>query len=199
MSDASARFPLAALAGASGFQLNSRFAPSPGARRTFPHEPSAQPEDPKSAAYAEGYAAGLADAQAAAEERANDDAQAREALGLSFARLDKQLEEEFRLKLRDTVAALCEAAIAPLALDQDALMQRIERATSMLRRADDERVVRLHPDDIALVSPRLTSDWQVVPDPALERGALRMESGNGGVEDGPDSWRRAIAEALHQC
>ena len=69
----------------------------------------------------------------------------------------------------------------------------------MLARADDERLIRLHPDDIALLSPRFAADWQVAPDPALERGALRVETPNGGVEDGPDLWRRAIAEALHQC
>ena len=35
-----------------------------------------------------------------------------------------------------------------------------------------------------------------MPDPALERGALGSRAPNGGVEDGPAQWRRAIAEAL---
>ena len=104
-----------------------------------------------------------------------------------------------RHPLRDTVAALCEAAIAPLALDEDALARRIVTAVSMLARADDERVIRLHPDDLDLVSQRLSAEWQVEPDPTLERGAVRVETATGGVEDGPGQWRRAIAEALHQC
>jgi flagellar assembly protein FliH len=33
----------------------------------------------------------------------------------------------------------------------------------------------------------------------LERGALRVEAANGGVEDGPAQWRQAIAEALALC
>ena len=70
---------------------------------------------------------------------------------------------------------------------------------TMLARADDDRVIRLHPDDMALVAPRLAPDWGVEPDPALERGSLRVETASGGVEDGPATWRRAIAEALHQC
>lgn len=162
-------------------------------------EPEANSEDIRSAAFAEGYAAGLAEAQEMFAEQAKADAAAREALDLSFSRLDKQMEEEFRLKLRSTVAALCEAVIAPLALDEDRLVKRIEKAVAMFRRAEDERVIRLHPDDLALVSPRLAEDWQVIPDPALERGGLRVECGNGGVEDGPDVWRRAIAEAVHSC
>jgi flagellar assembly protein FliH len=69
----------------------------------------------------------------------------------------------------------------------------------MLARADDERVLRLHPDDFALIGKALPDELEVRSDPALERGALRLESVNGGVEDGPAHWRRAIAEAIAQC
>ena len=72
-------------------------------------------------------------------------------------------------------------------------------AVAMLARADDDRMIRLNPDDLALVGPRLSAEWQVQPDPALPRGSLRVETASCGVEDGPDQWRRAIAEALHQC
>ncbi len=95
--------------------------------------------------------------------------------------------------------ALCEATLVPFALDPDALVQRVERALAMLARADDERVIRLNPDDLALVSPRLSDGWKVVPDPALDRGALRIEAQSGGIEDGPAQWRRALAEAFHAC
>lgn len=199
MSEALVRLPLASLAEQTGFRLDARFSRARGGHGAPAHDPEPGPEDLRTAAYDEGYAAGLAEAQAMFAEQAKKDAAAREALDLSFSRLDQQMEEEFRLKLRDTVAALCEAAIAPLALDEDLLMKRIDRAAAMFRRADDERVIRLHPDDLALISPRLSEDWHIVPDPALERGGLRVECGNGGVEDGPDVWRRAIAEALHSC
>jgi flagellar assembly protein FliH len=200
------RLPLEALSAASGFRSDARFAPLGPARMPMPFEPPTadlppepEPEDPLAMAYAAGYTAGAAEAQARADERARAESVAREGLELSFARLDKELGEELRQRLRDTVAALCEAAIAPLALDEAALMRRIERAVSLLMRADDERLIRLHPDDVALLSPRFAADWQVVPDRTLERGALRVETANGGVEDGPELWRRAIAEALHQC
>ena len=159
-------------------------------------EPEPAPEDSRAAAYAEGFAAGLAQAQLEAREREGIDAACREALALSISRLDSQMEEELRARLRDTVAALCETAIAPLALDRAALEARVERAASMLARIDDERVVRLHPDDLALVA---SGDWDVQPDPALARGAIRVEARNGGVEDGPEQWRRTIEEALARC
>ena len=195
MSEAGAALPYAAFAASTGFVSDARFA---AAAQAGP-PPEAEPADPLAQAWAEGFAAGAEHAQAEAAQLALIEAEARTALALGFARLDRDLEDDLRLRLRDTVAALCEAALAPLALDEAALIGRIERAVALFARADDERVIRLHPDDLALVTPKLAEDWQVVPDPALERGALRVESAQGGVEDGPAQWRAAIAEALHQC
>ena len=117
----------------------------------------------------------------------------------NFSRLSRELEELLRQRLRDTIAALCETALAPLAKDEAALVRRIERAVAMFARADDERVIRLHPDDLVLVSAQFSDDWQIIPDATLERGALRVESASGGVEDGPAQWRMELAEALAQC
>ena len=195
MSEAAARLPFAALAESSGFRSDARYAAVP--------EPTpvaeAQPDDPLAVSWAEGYLAGTAQAQADATQQAQVDAAAREALALGFTRLGREMEELLRQRLRDTIAALCETALAPLALDEAALMRRIERAVALFARADDERVIRLNPEDLALVSAEFRDDWHVVPDPALERGALRIESASGGVEDGPAQWRMELAEALQQC
>ncbi len=185
--------PFAALAAGGGFQADPRYATD-----LFERE-AADPVDPLTQAWDEGYAAGHAEASAAALAGAEADAAARAAITLSLARLDSQLAEALRQKLFVTVETLCEAAIAPLALDQAALTVRVERAAAMLSRADDERVLRLHPDDFKLVARHLPADLEVLSDPALERGSLRIESASGGVEDGPAHWRRAIAEALGQC
>lgn len=189
-----------ALGQPAGFRPSARFGGAPGLPPSPLDLAIAEPDlhDPIADAYARGYADGHAQASEEAESRAAASDAAREALSLSFARLDAIMAEDLRLRLRDTVAALCEAALAPLAIDEAALARRIERAVGMLARADDERVVRLHPADIELVSERLSAEWQVVPDPKLERGTVRVEGTMGGVEDGPASWRMAIAEALHQ-
>jgi flagellar assembly protein FliH len=180
-----------------GFRKDTRFS-APAAPET-PPPPDLQPADPVALAFTQGFEAGVTEALAAAAQKAQAESTARDALALTLTQLDDALAEKLRLRLRDTVAALCEAAIAPLALDQAALMARIERAVGMLARADDERVIRLHPEDMAFLSAQMHEDWHIQPDPALERGALRIESANGGVEDGPAQWRAAIAEAVHQC
>lgn len=161
-------------------------------------EPAVKPLDPVALAFTEGFSAGVDQARTEAAEKFAEHIAARDELALSFARIDRVLEEELRLRLRETVAALCEQAILPATLDADLLTRRVERAASMLARADDERVIRLHPEDLEIVSPRLAQYWTVEADPTLERGAIRVEGLNGGVEDGPATWRRAIAEALHQ-
>lgn len=183
----------------SSFQPDRRFGKGTVVQPPEPEDLDDPLPDPVAEAYSRGFEAGHHQAthEAAAVAKAN--AQAHEGLSLAFARLDKRLEEELRLRLRDTVAALCEAAIAPLALDEEALLRRVTRAADMLARADDNRVIRLHPDDLHLLSEQLNTQWQVRPDPQLERGTIRVDGAHGGVEDGPETWRRAIREALHQC
>ena len=165
MSEPQARLPIDALSGSSGFRADTRFGSAQAEAGHAPvHASGTVLEDPVASAYAEGFAAGTAEARAKAEEEARDLADAQDRLALSFARLDKDMEEELRQRLRETVFALCETAIAPLALDEAALVRRVKLAVSMLARADDERVIRLHPDDIALVTPSLAQDWTIAPD-----------------------------------
>jgi flagellar assembly protein FliH len=183
----------AALAGSAGFTSDPRF----GGGVPLP-EPL-ETEDPIARAWQDGHAAGLAEARQSALERAETEAHRRAAIELSLARLDSELAEQLRRKLFVTVEALCEAAIAPLALDKAAMAARVERAAAMLARADDDKLLRLHPDDLKLVARQLPTGLDVLEDPALERGAVRIECQAGGIEDGPAHWRRAIAEALAQC
>ena len=183
----------AALAGSSGFTSDPRYAggvplPEPG-----------EADDPIARAWEAGHAAGFAEAHQAALEVAEAEAEGRAAIELSLARLNAELAEQLRQRLFVTVEALCEAAIAPAALDKAALASRVERAAAMLARADDDKLLRLHPDDLRLIARQLPKDLEVLEDPALERGAIRIETQSGGVEDGPAHWRRAIAEALAQC
>lgn len=158
-----------------------------------------EPHDPIAEAWAEGYARGLGEAQEAAAQLLADEEMARAKIELSITKLDAAMQADLKDRLRETVEALCEAAIAPASLDPDGLARRVEVAAAMLARAQDERVIRLHPEDLALVAARLPEDWHFIPDATLTRGAVRVEGASGGVEDGPDQWRLAIAEALRQC
>lgn len=123
-----------------------------------------------------------------------------------FAGLERGLAELaceegdlLRARLTEMVAALCEDTLRPLALDQAALAARVERAAAMLVRAQDQRRVRLNPDDLELLRPVVDARLILEGDPSLARGALRIETEDGGIEDGPEIWARAIREALGLC
>lgn len=195
---------LAALTGRSetgGFRQDLRFADvlSASAEAALPVAPEPEAADPIALAYADGYATGVEQAATEAAEVMAAEADARDALGLSLTRLDAEMAETLRRRLTETVMALCDATLLPYALDTEVLATRVERAVAMLARADDERVIRLHPDDLKMVAPRLPHDWAFAEDPAMARGHLRVETANGGVEDGPIQWRQALAEALQTC
>ncbi len=183
-----------------GFLGDARFASKRAAPPPAPAaEMHADVPDPIVAAHAAGYDQGIAEARAEAEaERiAREDAWG--ALTIAAARLDAEQTRALADRLRETVMALCETALGGAALDPAALARRVESAAAMLARADDDRVIRLHPDDLELVQPRLPADWAMTPDPLLPRGSLRIEGRHGGVEDGPEQWHAALVEALREC
>lgn len=200
MSESVRALSLAELGGGStGFMRQYKWGQSP-----ILAEPSAPPtaepeEDPETRAFAAGYAQGAADAEAAFTEALAVQDAARARIELAFGRLDADLTRELEARLRDTVLALCTPLLGEYAANEEALAARVKLAAGMLARAADERVIRLHPEDLALLAARLPEDWHFEPDPSLERGALRIEGTAGGVEDGPATWARALSDALASC
>lgn len=181
-----------------GFTQDRRFrrAAAPPPEPAFVPMPEPEPEDPLAIAHAEGYAAGLAEARAEANAaRAAEDA-ARHRIEIALRGMAAEETAMLEQRLRQTVLALCDTLIADAAIDQAALEARVRRAAQMLARAEDARVIRLHPEDLALVGHDLPADWHCEPDSSLERGAVRVDGAMGGVEDGPALWRRALEEAL---
>jgi len=192
------RLPLNELRERRGFTPNAAYhaahAPAGFSR------PSAAPQsDPVADSYERGREDGRQAALAEmAAQRAEEDA-AREAITLAFARFDADSAKLLRERLHETVLALCEDLVLPMALDTDGLARRVEAAAAMLQRKTDERIVRLNPNDHPLVLPLIDPALTLVPDPSVERGSLRIDTDDGGVEDGPQQWRLAIAEALAKC
>lgn len=186
--------PLERLRGGGGFSRDPRFS------SLFAQPAPAEAEhDPLAEAYERGVADGSAEAEARAARREAEREAQRGRIELAFARFDAASAEALRERLRQTVLALCEEAVLSAALDPAWLAARIEQAAAMLQRAQDERRVLLNPEDIALVEGRLPAGLTLVADPSVERGALRIETEDGGVEDGPAQWRRILAEAFGEC
>lgn len=191
--------PLMQLGKPAGFSRGGRFAALYGTPAAAQPAALAPEPDPLTEAYERGYSEGAAHAAEDARKAELDREAARGAIELAFTRLDADDAARLSERLRDTVLALCEAAVLPLALDPNGLRQRVERAVGMLQRAQDERVVRLNPEDLVLIGARLPASLTVEADASVERGGLRIETADGGVEDGPSHWRRALAEAFGQC
>jgi len=177
---------LAAVREARGFAAHS---PASGGA---PHCASTQQGSPQDAAYAEGERAG----RAAVMAEIAQGKEPRERLGLALARLDADWEERLSARLAETVAALCEATLAPLALDPEALQRRCIAAAGVVGEGIIDASLRLHPDDIDLLDPAFASTWHLVPDPGLERGTVEFDMPEGAVRDGPEEWRGAMREAL---
>ena len=192
------RLPVSELRARRGFTPHSAYHAQPVPTERTGSAQDDRP-DPVAQALARGREEGRAEAMAEiAAQRAEEDA-ARAAITLAFARFDEDSARALRERLRETVIALCEDAVLPLTLDTEGLARRVEAAAALLQRKTDERVIRLNPSDHALVLPLVDEALKLVPDPSIERGGLRIDTDDGGVEDGPGQWRQAIAEALSAC
>ena len=156
-------------------------------------------EDAAEKAYRAGYEDGQVSARADFEAQLKAERAERSAIELAFARFDADSGRALRDRMLATVQALCEEAVLPLALDAEGLARRVEAAAAMLQRKQDQRIVHIHPDDLELVRDNLSQDLELVPDGSVERGGLRVETDDGGVEDGPQQWRRALAEIFDTC
>jgi flagellar assembly protein FliH len=143
-------------------------------------------------AFAEGQVRGRALAEAAFVE----ESESRAALSLSLAQLDENLARELAQRLAETVAVLCEATLAPLALDRDMLERRCVAAAARVGEGVLDATLRLHPDDVALLDCGFASTWHILPDASLERGTVVFDMAEGAVIDGPGEWRDALREAL---
>lgn len=144
------------------------------------------------AAYAEGERAGHAAAMAEMELQMHTQGK----LGAALARLDHSLAERLSGRLSETVLALCEATLAPLTTDPDALQRRCIAAAGAVGEGIIDASLRLHPDDIALLDPGFAATWHLVHDPELERGTIEFDMPEGAVRDGPEEWRSALRDAL---
>jgi flagellar assembly protein FliH len=177
-----------------GFARDARFVLSQPAA---PQRENA--DDPVTRAFTEGYARGAEDTEARMRAEAAEEMAARGMIEAAFERLAEADSLRLEERLRETILVLCEQAVAPLAIDPQGLSDRIRKALTMLRRAEDERILRLNPQDQAMLSGQLPADLKIEADATLERGEIRVETPEGGVEDGPQQWRRILAEALGSC
>jgi flagellar assembly protein FliH len=165
----------------------------------FDPEPAPEPKefvDPiaaaRAAGYAEGLAAGRTEADAAAAQQAALLQQVSDALAKG-AHFDR---ERMAGHLRQTVLHLVAKMIGETGVAPDVLAGRIEAATDMLADSAESAILRLHPDDVALVQGHLPKTVFPIGDAGIARGGFVIESASTIVEDGPDMWLEQLAQAI---
>lgn len=149
----------------------------------------------REAGYAEGRAAGLA--QAAAD--AGRDRALIDALGAALGKGDRFDRERIARDLRQTVLLLVSRMVGEAGVSADLLAGRVEAAVELLADAAESTLLRLHPADVALVEGRLPKTLFPIADPAVARGGFVLESASTIVEDGPDQWLEQLTAAIDRA
>lgn len=147
--------------------------------------------DPIETAHAAGYAEGLA---AAAAARGQADVRDQALLADLVAAFGQGLDRDALAgRLRDTVLHLVTRLVGEVGVSPDLLTARVEAATELLADKTESALLRLHPDDVALVEGHLPATVFAAGDPHVARGAFVLESASTVVEDGPALWLDQLA------
>ena len=173
------------------------FAPTDRARNPTqgwnPLDPSLDQADPFAAAHAAGYAQGLAATRAAVDAAGERD---RALLGglLDQLAAGKSIDREaIAAQLRQTVLLLVGKLVGEVGVSPELLAGRIGQAADHLADAAESALLRVHPDDVALLEARLPANLFAVGDPNVARGSFVLESASTVVEDGPALWLEQLA------
>jgi flagellar assembly protein FliH len=172
------------------------------AAAAVPDEPPPAPDpapDPLALARAEGYADGLAAAERIAAQKLETDRAALDAIAARLAELGALERDSLAARLRQTVLHLVAQMVGETGIAADRLAARVDAATQLLADQSEPASVKLHPDDLALLDGRIPARLTAVADPALERGAFRIETRHGAIEDGPGAWLAQLAAAIERA
>lgn len=174
----------------SGFAAGMPF--DAGGVSSTPEQELPEQVDAITLARQEGEAVGYAAAQAEFDKKfAQIDA--------CFAKIEAEFTQQFAALLIEAVNALCEEALAPLLLDETALLARCTAAAEAIRDEVANATLFLHPDDLAQIKPKLGDKIALEPDSQLQRGAIRLNTASSAILDGPEQWSATIRRAIEQC
>lgn len=162
-------------------------------------QPASAFVDPVEAARTAGYDEGYAAALAAQQESDTRDAGLTADVGAALAgglAIDRALLAE---QLRRTVLSLVTRIVGDAGVSGELLASRIKAATDCLADASESAMLRVHPDDVALLDGRLPSAVFAVGDAGIARGSFVMESASTVVEDGPAMWLNQLEAAIDRA
>ena len=167
-----------------------------------PFDTTQQPSgfvDPIATAKAAGYDEGVAAALAQVAANADRDRALMDSV-VAAINDDRRIDRD-RLAghLRQTVLQLVRQMVGEAGVDADLLDRRVKLAAGMLADDAESAVLRLNPEDMALVDGRLPENIFAAGDASVERGHFVLESSATIVEDGPGLWLEQLALAIDRA
>ena len=152
--------------------------------------------DPVVTAHAAGYAEGIAAALAEAGETGDRDRALLVKLGEALRADDRLDRDKMARQLRQTVLFLVSKLVGEIGIAPDIMAHRIDAAAEMLADEAESALLRVHPDDVALLDGKLPRSVFAVGDAAVPRGGFVLESASTIIEDGPELWLEQLAQAI---
>lgn len=154
--------------------------------------------DPIAAARAAGFAEGVTHAHALAAEADDARAALATALAAELARAGRVDRETLARHLRETVMFLVTRMVGEIGVSAELLAARVAAAADLLADGAEAAVLRLHPDDAALIAGALPGHLHAVADAGLARGSFVIEAASTIIEDGPDRWLEQLGAAIER-
>lgn len=194
------------------------FSPAPGPKHFSPANPGANPTegwdpfdplghkadlthaetalDAINVARAEGFSAGMAEAERLAAERGEADAQALAQVASLLEMMSGFERDLLAGRLRETVLFLVRRLVGEVGVSAELLNGRIAAAAELLADTSEVATLRLNPADHALIDGHQPARVTLVPDYAIGRGGFRIETRTTVIEDGPEAWLAQLSAAL---
>ncbi|MEJ7933332.1 flagellar biosynthesis protein [Sphingobium sp. AN558] len=146
----------------------------------------AEPElDPVEQAQMEAFTMGFDEGSRVTQEAASADDAARIQLAEALTMLAPVPSGMLSTMLSATVIRLVEQIVGEVEIDIERLVQRCDIVSAFVEDSEGKGALHLHPDDITLLEGENIA-VKLVPDAAMRRGCVRLETADGWVEDGPD-------------
>ena len=155
--------------------------------------------DPLAAARAQGYEEGLAAALANGGRLGERDQELLDRL-LGAIAADRRIDrDQLAARLRSTVLMLVAKMVGEAGVDTDVLNRRVAHAAAMIGDDAESAILRLHPDDLALIDGKLPPNIFAAGDANVARGHFVLESAETIVEDGPELWLEQLAQTIDRA
>lgn len=148
-------------------------------------------------AVADEFTRGWDEGRRAAELEFTDDRAAIARLAESLEVLRPEPTNALALLLAETVERLVRQVIGSVEIDSALLLARAEAAAALIGEDTAPARLRVHPDDLPLfIGARVPVE--IMADPTIERGGLKLETGQGWIEDGPSVRLDRLRAALER-